>query len=61
MSTNDVTLGQGVTTWPSVTEGPGVSPYMGVTGGVLPVVLPDLALMTNGILLLMTGGSLQLV
>ena len=55
----------GVTIYPHVEDGPGVTIFPGVTeyesttaGADGP---PDLALMTTGIVLLMTGGSLQLV
>ena len=59
MPNADVTTGPGVTIWPSVTEGPGVTTYNSVTSGVF--VPADLLLMTTGVVLLMTGGSLTLV
>ena len=60
MANADVTIGPGVTIWPSVTEGPGVTTYNSVVSGTAPVP-PDLLLMSTGIVLLMTTGSLQLV
>jgi hypothetical protein len=58
MSNADVTLGASVTTWPHVTEGQGVTTYVSVTAGAFQ---GDLLLMSTGILLLMTGGSLLLL
>jgi hypothetical protein len=54
----DVTVYSSVTEENGVEAGAGVSIWTGTTSGS---TLPDLALMTGGIVLLMTGGSLQLV
>lgn len=56
----------GVTIYPEVEDGPGVTQYPsvteypGTTAGLAPSA-PDLLLMSTGVVLLMTGGSLLLI
>lgn len=56
--TSEVSLYKSVTEFPSVTENQGVTTYKSVVYGDIPA---DLLLMSTGIVLLMTGGSLYLV
>lgn len=55
----DVTVYSSVTEENGVEAGAGISIWTGTTAGGQPP--PDLALMTTGVVLLMTTGSLQLV
>jgi hypothetical protein len=54
----------GVTIYPHVEDGPGVTQFPGVTeypGTTSGAAQGDLLLMSTGVVLLMTGGSLLLV